>query len=251
MILMATTCWVLLSMPLNTSPKLPFPIRSCFVNISSGSTFCEQIPNYLPSDENSDEKVTTIGGGKGVEGVEGTWQSSPRFAALFAKFRGDVTTAKVWTDFTEKAFGNKRFTKFRSTTRNRNRHGPFLDKLFKRKSAPIELLRNWKKSRLLDSSYLYIARCYIKCGKKTLVERPIRYSKHSFAPSKCWNNRKAWRENSLGIELRRASILVTRRNQRFRGEDPSTWDFLSNRTSFESRRMQPRLWEMQFSLAPF
>lgn len=42
MILMATTCWVLLSMPLKTSPKLPFPIRSCFVNISSGSTFCNR-----------------------------------------------------------------------------------------------------------------------------------------------------------------------------------------------------------------
>lgn len=42
MILMATTCWVLLSIPLKTSPKLPFPIRSCFVNISSGSTFCNR-----------------------------------------------------------------------------------------------------------------------------------------------------------------------------------------------------------------
>lgn len=33
------TCCVLLSMPLNTSPNDPFPIRSCFVKISSGSTF--------------------------------------------------------------------------------------------------------------------------------------------------------------------------------------------------------------------
>lgn len=66
MILMATTCWVLLSMPLNTSPKLPFPIRSCFVNISSGSTFCEQITNYLPSNE----KVTATGGREGGAGRE-------------------------------------------------------------------------------------------------------------------------------------------------------------------------------------
>lgn len=36
------TCCVRLSMPLNTSPNEPFPIRSCFVNISSGSTFCKR-----------------------------------------------------------------------------------------------------------------------------------------------------------------------------------------------------------------
>lgn len=34
------TCCVLLSIPLNTSPNEPFPIRSCFVKMSSGSTFC-------------------------------------------------------------------------------------------------------------------------------------------------------------------------------------------------------------------
>ena len=33
------TCWVLLSIPLKTSPKDPFPIRSCFVKTTSGSTF--------------------------------------------------------------------------------------------------------------------------------------------------------------------------------------------------------------------
>lgn len=33
------TCCVRLSIPLNTSPNDPFPIRSCFVKISSGSTF--------------------------------------------------------------------------------------------------------------------------------------------------------------------------------------------------------------------
>lgn len=34
------TCCVRLSIPLNTSPNDPLPIRSCFVKISSGSTFC-------------------------------------------------------------------------------------------------------------------------------------------------------------------------------------------------------------------
>ena len=33
------TCWVLLSIPLKTSPKDPFPILSCFVKTTSGSTF--------------------------------------------------------------------------------------------------------------------------------------------------------------------------------------------------------------------
>lgn len=35
------TCCVRLSMPLKTSPKDPLPIRSCLVNMSSGSTFCK------------------------------------------------------------------------------------------------------------------------------------------------------------------------------------------------------------------
>lgn len=38
----ALTCCVRLSIPLNTSPNEPFPILSCFVNISSGSTFCKE-----------------------------------------------------------------------------------------------------------------------------------------------------------------------------------------------------------------
>ena len=37
---MIFTCWVLLSIPLKTSPKLPLPMRSCFVKTISGSTFC-------------------------------------------------------------------------------------------------------------------------------------------------------------------------------------------------------------------
>lgn len=36
------TCCERLSMPLKTSPKEPFPILSCLVKISSGSTFCKQ-----------------------------------------------------------------------------------------------------------------------------------------------------------------------------------------------------------------
>lgn len=40
-ILIATICWVRLSIPLKTSPNEPLPIRSCLVNMSSGSTFCK------------------------------------------------------------------------------------------------------------------------------------------------------------------------------------------------------------------
>lgn len=39
MIFIATTCCVLLSMPLKTSPNEPLPIRSSLVKIVSGSTF--------------------------------------------------------------------------------------------------------------------------------------------------------------------------------------------------------------------
>lgn len=39
MILIATVCWVFLSIPLNTSPNEPLPILSSRVNRSSGSTW--------------------------------------------------------------------------------------------------------------------------------------------------------------------------------------------------------------------
>lgn len=43
---MATICCVRLSIPLKTSPNDPLPMRSCLVNMSSGSTFCKKATKY-------------------------------------------------------------------------------------------------------------------------------------------------------------------------------------------------------------
>lgn len=137
MILMATTCWVLLSMPLNTSPKLPFPIRSCFVNISSGSTFCNR------------EKSVHVYKMSAVSGVAVTakvprsfprsaafWQISRRPGTAIVKLSADFAEARVRDcgSFSKRPNDSPRHRGFQPTSQR-----------------PTKLLAKWKKSRILNN----------------------------------------------------------------------------------------------------